>query len=216
MASASATRPAAQEGTVPMADAGTAAVSSQAPRYRTIVADPPWEYREGFATQSRTPGRWSGPVRTKSLPYEAMTLDAIAGLPVAEMAAADCRVFCWTTNRYLPAAFGVLEAWGFAYRQTLVWHKRDGNMGGSVAPCSAEFLLVAVRGRPERLTKMPSAVVSTAAPKQHSKKPDTFLDLIERASPGPYLEMFARRARFGWDYWGDESLGTADLPGEAA
>jgi N6-adenosine-specific RNA methylase IME4 len=45
----------------------------------------------------------------------------------------------------------------------------------------------------------------------HSAKPDGALDLVEQASPGPYLEMFARRARFGWDYWGDESLETATV-----
>jgi N6-adenosine-specific RNA methylase IME4 len=45
----------------------------------------------------------------------------------------------------------------------------------------------------------------------HSAKPEAFLDLVEQVSPGPYLEMFARRARFGWDYWGDESLGTAKM-----
>lgn len=50
---------------------------------------------------------------------------------------------------------------------------------------------------------------------RHSEKPEAFLDLVEQVSPGPYLELFARRARFGWDYWGDESLGTAELP-EAA
>jgi N6-adenosine-specific RNA methylase IME4 len=46
---------------------------------------------------------------------------------------------------------------------------------------------------------------------EHSAKPEAFLDLVEQVSPGPYLEMFARRARFGWDYWGDESLGTAEV-----
>jgi N6-adenosine-specific RNA methylase IME4 len=179
-------------------------------RYRTIVADPPWHY-EGVATQSRTPGKWEGEVVSKPLPYGSMTIVEIEELPVASLAAPDCRLFLWTTNRYLPASFDVLEAWGFRYRQTLVWHKRDGNMGGSVAPCSAEFLIVATQGSPERRDKMPSAVLTTAAPKQHSRKPDAWLDLIERVSPGPYVELFARRARFGWDYWGDESLGTAEL-----
>jgi N6-adenosine-specific RNA methylase IME4 len=50
---------------------------------------------------------------------------------------------------------------------------------------------------------------------QHSAKPDAFYDLVEAVSPGPYLELFARRARFGWSYWGDESLGTADMPDTA-
>jgi N6-adenosine-specific RNA methylase IME4 len=178
--------------------------------YRTIVADPPWHY-DGFATQSRTPGKWAGDVKTKLLPYGSMSIAEITALPVADLADTDCRLFCWTTNRYLPASLDVIAAWGFDYRQTLVWHKRDGNMGGSVAPCSAEFLLVGVKGTPERLSKMPSAVVTTAAPKQHSKKPEAFLDFIEQVSPGPYVELFSRRARFGWDYWGDQSLGTAEM-----
>jgi N6-adenosine-specific RNA methylase IME4 len=51
----------------------------------------------------------------------------------------------------------------------------------------------------------------------HSSKPDAFYDMVERVSPGPYLELFARRARLGdWDYWGDQSLGTAEMGGEAA
>ena len=45
----------------------------------------------------------------------------------------------------------------------------------------------------------------------HSAKPEAFLDVVESVSPSPRLEMFARRARFGWDYWGDESLGTAEV-----
>jgi N6-adenosine-specific RNA methylase IME4 len=180
-------------------------------RYRTIVADPPWAYEKGFATQSRTPGKWEAKTTYKALPYGAMSVDQIKALPVADLAADDCRLFCWTTNRYLPASFDVMAAWGFDYAQTLVWHKRDGNMGGGVAPNSAEFLLVGVKGSPRRLSRMASAVVTTSAPKQHSKKPECWLDHIEAVSPGPYLEMFARRARFGWDYWGDQSLGTAQL-----
>lgn len=183
-------------------------------RFRTIVADPPWEY-EGFATQSRTPGKWAGPVTSKPLPYGSMPLDAIWALPICDIALPDARLFLWTTNRYLPGALNLMAAWGFRYRQTLIWHKRDGNMGGSVAPCSAEFLLVGVRGSPAVVAKWPTAVISTAAPKAHSRKPDVFLDLVEAVSPGPYLEMFARRARFGWEYWGDESLGTVALSEDA-
>jgi hypothetical protein len=41
---------------------------------------------------------------------------------------------------------------------------------------------------------------------EHSRKPEAFLDLVEQVSPGPYLEMFARRQRLGWDTWGNEAL----------
>lgn len=172
------------------------------PPYSTIVADPPWPYPEGFPTQSRTPGKWSGPVATKALPYSEMSLADIAAMPVAELAAPDARLFLWTTSRYLGAAFHIVEAWGATYKQALVWHKLDGNMGGSVAPCSVEFLLVAVWGKPPVLAKASSALIAHAQAKQHSKKPTAFGDLVERVSPGPYVELFARQPRLGWDSWG--------------
>jgi N6-adenosine-specific RNA methylase IME4 len=172
------------------------------PPYRTIVVDPPWPYPEGFPTQSRTPGKWSGAITTKQLPYSDMNLDAIHDMPVKELAETDARLFLWTTNRYLGEAFSVLSRWGARYKQTLVWHKRDGNMGGSVAPCSVEFLLVGVWGSPAVTSKAASAVISTAAPKRHSQKPSAFLDLVEQVSPGPYVELFARSPRLGWDSWG--------------
>lgn len=79
-----------------------------------------------------------------------------------------------------------------------------------MAPNHAEFLLVAVKGHPERREMWKSSVVPINVGR-HSEKPEAFLDLIEQVSPGPYVELFARRARFGWDYWGDESLGTASM-----
>ena len=172
------------------------------PPYSTIVVDPPWDYSEGFVTRSRTPGKWQGPHRTYALPYSSLTVEAIAALPVADLADADCRLFLWTTNRYLPSAFGVMEAWGFRYRQVLVWHKLDGNLGGSIAPNSAEFLLVGVRGCPKTLDRLKASVVSHSQTKTHSAKPALFLDLVERVSPGHYVELFARQPRLGWDSWG--------------
>jgi N6-adenosine-specific RNA methylase IME4 len=185
-------------------------------RYRTIVADPPWEY-ERFATNKG--GRYADGTSEwtiRSLPYAGMTLQQIEALPVAGMAASDARLFLWTTNRYLRDAFDVLEAWGFEYRQTLVWHK-TGNPNpwiAHIAPNHAEFLLVGARGKPPRTTHLPSnvlAIDTNPAKAKHSQKPEAWLDHIERVSPGPYVELFARRARFGWDYWGDESLGTATM-----
>lgn len=180
-------------------------------KFKTIVADPPWEYGEGFPTQSRTPGKWTGPVVTTPLPYLSMSVEEIRKLPVIQMADDDCRLWLWTTNRYLPESFGVMAAWGFDYRQTIVWHKSDGNMGGSVAPNSAEFLLVGVRGKPERLSKLASSVWKFSQTKQHSKKPEAFQDMVEQVSPGPYLELFARRTRLGWSTWGNEALCHVDI-----
>ena len=48
----------------------------------------------------------------------------------------------------------------------------------------------------------------------HSAKPDAFIDIVEQVSPGPYLEMFARRQRLGWDTWGNEALEHVSIGGD--
>jgi N6-adenosine-specific RNA methylase IME4 len=187
-------------------------------RYRTIVADPPWPYPEGFCAPGaghfgkRTPEE-RGSVKT-DLPYGAMSLDEIKALPVRGLADRNARLFLWTTMRYLVDGFDVVKAWGFAYRQLVVWDKTPHvpPFGGSVAPNAAEFLIVAAKGSPPVAARWKSSVIRARKPRTvHSAKPDVFIDLVETVSPGPYLEMFARRARFGWDYWGDQSLGTAEM-----
>lgn len=179
-------------------------------RYGTIVADPPWHY-DAMPIGGRRPGTFG---KTQGLAYGTMSLEEIIALPVAKLAAEDAVLWLWTTNRWLPQSFGVVAAWGFSYRQTLVWGKNNPLPVGSVAPSAAEFLIAARRGRPEVGRAFPSSVIVTPRPaaRIHSTKPECFLDYIEHTSPGPYLEMFARRARFGWDYWGDQSLGTAEMP----
>jgi len=136
------------------------------------------------------------------LPFPTLTVAQIAALPVGRMADTAAAVFLWTTNRYLPHAFDVLSTWGFVYRQTLVWEKPNASpFGGAVAPTTTEFLLVARRGGHRWSGRAESAVLRISRTR-HSRKPDAFLDLVERVSPGPYLELFARRQRLGWDTWG--------------
>ena len=171
----------------------------QPERYRTIVADPPWAYPEGFH-QLLPDGH-----RKTVLPYPALSLEEICELPVRQLADRDCRLFLWTTNKYLEDAFTVQRVWGFRHVQTLVWEKTNAQpTQGSLAP-NVEFLLVCRKGAPPRSRRMPSAVLRI--PKgAHSQKPEAWLDWIEQVSPGPYLELFARRQRIGWDTWGDQSL----------
>jgi N6-adenosine-specific RNA methylase IME4 len=190
-------------------------------RYRTIVADPPWPY-EGFASDPTSgrglPAAKRKPIRVDALPYSDMSVAKIAALPVSELADDGCRLFCWTTNRYLPDTFDVIHSWGFRYVQTLVWHK-TGNpspFGGSVAPNHAEFLLVGVRGSVPVLSRSASNVITSAAQRKHSQKPEVFLDIVESVSPGPYCELFARRQRLGWDTWGNEALNHIELEGVPA
>ena len=190
--------------------------------YATIVADPPWHYPDfvsypGSRTSRNANGKQGGQRRvTKPLPYPSMTVDEIAALPVADLASRDCALWLWTTSAYIREGFQVMAAWGFAYKQTLVWHKIRAvpALGGSVAPNHAEFLLLGKRGAP-KLGRLPSSVIqapgnSGGAPK-HSRKPEAFLDLIESVSPDPRVEMFARRNRMGWDTWGNEALSHVEM-----
>ena len=183
-------------------------------KYRTIVADPPWTYKDGFPSMVG-PGRGKLKRATKALPYAQMSVDAVCELPVSEMADVDAALFLWTTNRYLRQAFDVVDAWGFNYTQTLVWVKDQRSpFVASVAPNHSEYLLVARRGNHRWSGSMRSNVVSIAAANQwraNSSKPEAFLDYIEQVSPGPYLELFARRNRLGWDTWGNESLEMVQL-----
>lgn len=168
------------------------------PPYATIVADPPWAYEEGFVAG---PGHGLWPIHDDPLPYSSMTVAEIAAMPVNDLAPKDCRLFLWTTNRYLPDAFEIIRSWGFRYRQILTWHKTDSNLGGSIAPTSSEFLLVAIKGKPTKIGHWHTSVIQHSHG-AHSVKPAVFLDLVEHVSPAPYLELFARAPRLGWDSWG--------------
>jgi len=147
------------------------------------------------------------------LKYGQMTVAEIAALPVAEIAAPDAHLYLWTTNRYLFDAKAIVEAWGFRYAQLLVWAKTPMGKGpGGTWAQSTEYVLFCRRGSLASLRRFDSTWFNwRRMGKAHSRKPDAFLDMVEAASPGPYVELFARRARFGWDYWGDQSLGTATM-----
>lgn len=179
-------------------------------KYRTIVADPPWDHSDGTGTTLRDDG-WRS---SDGVPYSCMSLDAIAALPVGSLAAPDAHLYLWTTNRYLRPAYDIAERWGFGVVKPLVWCKEPMGFMGRPFTSSAEFVLYARRGNLRAIGD--AGRQWWVWPRRgHSAKPEAFLDLVEQVSPGPYVELFARRARFGWDYWGDQSLGTAEMP-EAA
>lgn len=168
-------------------------------RYRTIVADPPWHYPLGHPAREHL-----------DHPYGTMTIGELCELPVTDWADQSAHLYLWTTNEHLRYAFAVVGAWGFTFKNVLTWCKPGLGMGGTFRN-STELVLLGERGKCELKRRDVGTWHLWANPKRNSAKPDGFLDLVESVSHPPYLEMFARRARFGWDYWGDESLGTADL-----
>lgn len=183
--------------------------------FRCIVADPPWPFQWSAGKGGRRR-------RETELGYRTMTVDEIAALPVVDLAAPEgAYLFLWATDEMYREgeAVRVARAWGFEpCSPTIIWSKPNFGLGTFPRP-SHEPLLVCRRGKPApfRVNNAPSvqqwALVRAShnGGRVHSAKPDGALDLIERACDGPYVELFARRARFGWSYWGDQSLGTVEV-----
>jgi N6-adenosine-specific RNA methylase IME4 len=161
--------------------------------YATIVADPPWQYGN-TATRGAAEDH-----------YPTMTAEALARLSVEvdKWADPDCHLYLWTTNNFVREAFDVVDGWGFDYKTMLTWVKPQIGMGNYFRS-RTEHILFAIRGELGTQRRDISNVVE-AKRTQHSRKPDAFYDLVEAQSPGPYLEMFARRRRLGWDNWGNEA-----------
>lgn len=176
--------------------------------YRTIVVDPPWPY------EARMSGALAGAdrpstMRPASMPYPTMTVSEIAAVPVADLADQNAHLYLWTTQRFLRDAFDVLDAWGFNFSTVLVWSKPPKGVVGTYV-CSTEFCLFARRGALPHKSRHIGTCFNFSR-SGHSVKPEAFLDVVEAVSPGPYLELFARRQRLGWDTWGDEALNHVEL-----
>ena len=174
-------------------------------RYSTILADPPWQF------QNRT-GKMA-PEHKRLLRYPTMELKEILELPVPKLAAAKSHLYLWVPNALLKEGLQVMEAWGFTYKTNLVWHKirkdggSDGRGVGFYFRNVTELILFGVRGSMRTLQPGRTQVNLLATQKrEHSRKPDEYYALIEECSPGPYLELFARFKRTGWDQWGNENV----------
>jgi len=145
------------------------------------------------------------------LTYGTMSVEEIKALPVLDLADRDAHLYLWTTQRYLWDARDIANEWGFASAKVLVWCKPPTgfSMGGTYGNAS-EFVLFCRRGSLKAMQRVPRDWWEWPRG-PHSAKPEAFLDMVESVSPGPYCELFARRDRLGWDTWGNESLGTAEL-----
>jgi N6-adenosine-specific RNA methylase IME4 len=151
--------------------------------------------------------------------YPVMPLEEIIKLPVAAMAASDCHLYLWTTNAFLAdgSAAQVARAWGFKPTTVLTWTKEKKGSDGEPSMKTGfhfrgatEHIVFCTRGRTAQ--KGPPRPTSYFSPRAaHSEKPQMFFDLAVEKSSGPYLEMFARSARPGWDRWGNELPNTVEL-----
>jgi N6-adenosine-specific RNA methylase IME4 len=186
-------------------------------QFRTIVADPPWPFRWEGSPGGRRRNR-------TALGYETMDYTTIAALEVSGTVVADhATLMLWVTQDALHQghAWNVAQAWGFPDRiGEFIWRKP--NFGAGAFPrIGHETCVIYKRGKGSLKADGPRDVHSvqtwqqrfdTNGGKTHSAKPDGFYDAVEQGFAGPYLEMFARRARLGeWHYWGNESLSTVEM-----
>jgi N6-adenosine-specific RNA methylase IME4 len=186
----------------------------QSGSYRVIYADPPWR----FATYSD-----KGKGRSAEAHYDCLSIDDIKAFPVAEWAARDAVLLLWATDPLLQRALEVIEAWGFTYKTVgFYWVKLNKSadpisLGDGPLLAAGDFFtglgfwtranpepcLLATRGHPKRVAGDVQKLL-IAPRREHSRKPDEAYARIERLLPGPYLELFARQSRLGWDGFGNQ------------
>lgn len=164
--------------------------------YATILIDPPWSEKGG--------GRIK---RGADRHYEVLsTPDIIRVIYQSGVftPAKNAHLYLWVTNNFLVDGLQVMKALGFRYVTNLCWAKKRFGLGQYFRG-QHELLLFGVRGRLSSQAtprNVPSLIIEDKT--VHSKKPVASYEYIERTSPGPRLEMFARDNRDGWDSWGLE------------
>jgi N6-adenosine-specific RNA methylase IME4 len=172
-------------------------------QFGTILADPPWRF------QNRT-GKVA-PEHQRLLRYPTLDFDEIYQLPVSALAAEKSHLYLWVPNALLAEGLETMRQWGFTYKTNIVWYKirkdggPDGRGVGFYFRNVTEVVLFGVRGSMRTLAAGRRQVnLFRTRKREHSRKPDELYDIIESCSPGPYLELFARHYRPGWNQWGNE------------
>jgi len=176
-----------------------------ATKFRTVLADPPWQF------QNKT-GKIA-PEHKRLNRYRTMTLDDILALPIAQVTEPVAHLYLWVPNALLPQGLQVMAAWGFQYKSNIVWHKvrkdggPDGRGVGFYFRNTTELILFGTKGKNARTLAPGRSQVNIirTMKREHSPKPDEQYGIIEACSCGPFLEMFGRGSRDGWLTWGNQA-----------
>lgn len=190
--------------------------------YGAILADPPWAFQTWWSGRSnKLPSpkkKFSYPSRATVPAYEVMREDELNALPVGDLAAPDCVLVLWICWPVLEWSLRTMKAWGFEYKTcAFCWVKANAlqvdMFRDDIEPhmtlgywtrSNSEVALLGTRGKPKRsAADVRQAIVEPR--REHSRKPDGIHKRIERLVAGPYLELFARQKRKGWDVWGDQT-----------
>ena len=164
--------------------------------FKTIVADPPWEPALGST--------WNTRFTDKARPqkhYPVVSLDELKLIhPPSEP---QSHLYLWVLNQHVDWGYELARAWGFEPQQMITWMKPG--LGAGRFQCNTESFLVCRRGSRHGNPFGMTGGTGFSWPRgRHSEKPGDFFDLVERVSPGPYLELFSRSPRLGWTCWGNE------------
>jgi len=161
--------------------------------FQTIVVDPPWDWGdEGDINQFG---------RAKP-DYSTMPIADIEKLPVSQIADNNCHLYLWVTNRSLPKAFRLINAWGFRYITCITWVKPSIGMGNYFRG-DTEQVLFAIKGSQQLKRHDVGTHFNAPRGDRHSAKPDAFYSLVETCSYAPYIDIFGRKGREGWSVWGE-------------
>jgi N6-adenosine-specific RNA methylase IME4 len=171
--------------------------------YATVVADPPWSPSLGST--------WRTARTDKARPqkhYATLTVAEIVAL--RPPAAKQAHLWLWCLNQHVEWGVRVAREWGFEPVQMLTWCKPG--LGVGRFQCNTEQVLVARKGSRHGNPFGATGGTWFNWPRgRHSAKPDEFFTLVEQVSPGPYLEMYARAERPGWDHFGNEAPASIEL-----
>lgn len=160
-------------------------------KYHTIVVDPPWSYGNNSGRQKQ------------DYHQRTMNFDEIKKFDIQRWIPEDfCHLYLWVTDIYAGKVFEILESWGFVPKTWLIWIKDNIGMGNYFRH-QHEFCVFAIKGK-QRLKRMDVSTIFHAPMTKHSEKPDYFYSLIKTCSFEPFLDVFARKMRPGWDVFGDE------------
>lgn len=178
-------------------------------QFGVIHADPAWSYQM-YSDK--------GHGKSPHAHYQCMSMDELKGMrdDILFATAPDAVLFMWAVWPMLPDALELMKEWGFQYKTGGAWHKRSKTWlpeceapksafgTGYILRSACEPFLIGTRGEPKAKNRSTRNIIE-AAVREHSRKPDSTIEMLENLFDGPYLELFARTKREGWSVWGNET-----------